>query len=519
MTAANEGLDLTPQDLYENQTVAALATRLSARYAAGGLARQALAEVKHPPVTPNVLEFLEHGLRDIGAWRIPLILRVAPEVSADDIRAVLTAVTEHHDALRAALVRRAGSWEQHIADPLEFTGLTQSALPPGTPPGGAEEREAVLAILDGQIARLDGAAPMLVAAYITGSDAGRSFLALGVHGIVGDLSSRDVLLTDLFTAFGQRLAGEPIVLQPAGPSWTEWSQLCAGLATHPAVIESRDFWIDAATRATVRLAEPQCDRPPGRADLATVAWTLTAAETTELDDARRRLKSPIDDLLLAALGRVVAATAGAGVIAVDLAAPCRSVLRPEVDPRRTVGLFTVVYPVPLVCTCDADVPVRDQLAAVHATRTEVPHYGIGYGLLRHLYGPTARQLGQLSPADIHLSYAGTIPDLSDVESVGAAVQFDTDTALPVREAVAGLGHAIELRVYRSAGVLHLDWWYDTRRVEPHRVQRLAQTFATTLAALAREAIVEDELETASDELELVDLSAPDLDLGEANARH
>ena len=41
MTASNEGLDLTPQDLYENQTVAALAKALTARYAAGGLARHA----------------------------------------------------------------------------------------------------------------------------------------------------------------------------------------------------------------------------------------------------------------------------------------------------------------------------------------------------------------------------------------------------------------------------------------------------------------------------------------------
>ena len=40
MTASNEGLDLTPQDLYENQTVAALAKALTARYAAGGLGRQ-----------------------------------------------------------------------------------------------------------------------------------------------------------------------------------------------------------------------------------------------------------------------------------------------------------------------------------------------------------------------------------------------------------------------------------------------------------------------------------------------
>ena len=49
MAAANEGLDLTPQDLYENQTVAALAKALVARYAAGGLARQSPSDVVHPP--------------------------------------------------------------------------------------------------------------------------------------------------------------------------------------------------------------------------------------------------------------------------------------------------------------------------------------------------------------------------------------------------------------------------------------------------------------------------------------
>ena len=64
MTAANEGLDLTPQDLYENQTVAALAKALVARYAAGGLARQSPGDVEHPPVPPNIAHFLEHGLRE-----------------------------------------------------------------------------------------------------------------------------------------------------------------------------------------------------------------------------------------------------------------------------------------------------------------------------------------------------------------------------------------------------------------------------------------------------------------------
>src|SRR6202000_1623719 len=80
MTASNEGLDLTPQDLYENQTVAALARALTARYAAGGLARQAPGDVTHPPVPPNISYFLEHGVREREQWRVPLILQLRPGV-------------------------------------------------------------------------------------------------------------------------------------------------------------------------------------------------------------------------------------------------------------------------------------------------------------------------------------------------------------------------------------------------------------------------------------------------------
>ncbi len=61
MTAANEGLDLTPQDLYEHPSVAALAGALTARYAAGGLAAQSPSDVENPPVPPNIAYFLDRG--------------------------------------------------------------------------------------------------------------------------------------------------------------------------------------------------------------------------------------------------------------------------------------------------------------------------------------------------------------------------------------------------------------------------------------------------------------------------
>ena len=134
----------------------------------------------------------------------------------------------------------------------------------------------------------------------------------------------------------------------------------------------------------------------------------------------------------------------------------------------------------------------------------MPHYGIGYGLLRYLYAPTARLFGSVPPADIHFAYVGALPELSSAGD--APVQFDPDIAMPVREGLPGLGHALELRAYRTAGVLHLDWWYDGRRIEESAVRSIADHFSTAVMDLVREAIAEDDMESTDDEMTLVELS-------------
>lgn len=363
----------------------------------------------------------------------------------------------------------------------------------------------MIGILDEHIE--DQELPALAATYVRGVPGGPCYLAISMQAIVADNASRDILLTDIFTAFAQRLAGEDIALQPVATPWSEWSQRCAALATHPAVVESRDFWLTAAAKASLRVGSSEVSEPPRSDDLRKLSTTLSVSETTEIDDARRRLRSPIDEILLAALGRTIAAMVGDGGVAVDLGGPGRSVLKPDVDLRRTVGWFTTVYPVVLNCGRDGQLGARQVLNDVHDTLNAVPHSGIGYGLLRYIYGPTARVLGGTRPADIFFSYMGTIPDLSSVAADDAPIQLDADTAMPAREALPGLGHALELRVYRTSGALHLDWWYDTRRLEPTDVESLARHYPAALMELTRAALAEDETASADEELALVDLSS------------
>src|SRR6202043_3753140 len=124
-------------------------------------------------------------------------------------------------------------------------------------------------------------------------------------------------------------------------------------------------------------ASQQSQTSPSMVRRARSASPLTVAETTEIDDARRRLRVPIDEMLLAALGRTIAHQVGDGTVAVDLSGEGRSVLKPDVDLRRTVGWFNTIYPIAL--TCAKDDGAKQLLDDVHNTLTAVPHYGIGYG--------------------------------------------------------------------------------------------------------------------------------------------
>lgn len=507
MTATHEGVDLTPQDLYDHDSLSALADTLVARYAAGGLTSQ-VGEDLSCPVPPNIARFLDNGLAEPGRWRVPLVLRLDSRISADDIRAVMTALTNHHDALRTRTVERAGTWEQQTSEPCEFSDLVELSLPADAQPDSPRERDALSTIVSDTVGGQDFSSLPMTATYVVDAQGNPRFLVLTVHQIVDDAASREVIVTDLLTAFAQRLAGGDISLEPVSTSWREWSQRAAALAGHPAVLDRRGYWIDTVAKATLRVADVKTAGPPSPDDLRRVAMELTLEQTSQVDNARRLLRASTDEILLAALARTIGNTVGDGVVAVDLAGAGRLVLRPELDLRRTVGWFSTIYPIALSCVASSGSSAGQLLEEVGQTFNAVPHHGIGYGLLRYLHAPTAGLLAATAPPDVFLSYLGMIPEWPESD---ASVQFDSDTELAVRDALPGLGHPIELRVYRYGGVLHVDWWYDHRRVSRSTLEALAEQFPATLIGLIVEAVEGDQDNDGSDAedeaLALVDLSA------------
>jgi hypothetical protein len=159
--------------------------------------------------------------------------------------------------------------------------------------------------------------------------------------------------------------------------------------------------------------------------------------TAEVDGATEWLGVAADEILLAALGRTIARTIGDGIVAVDVTGERRWLL----------------HAIPLVCATARQVSPTDMLGNVHRMFSAAP--------------PHAASL----PSEIFLNYIGTLPDGST----------------PMYETPPGLGYALELRVYRTDGLLHLDWWYDTTRFDQYTVEELTEQFPLALFEMTSDA--------------------------------
>ena len=236
MSAANEGLDLTPQDLYEHPTVAALGEGCRrADICAGGLAHN------RPVTQVTSARSAEH--RALPRARLargrPLARPADPAArlqgELDDVRSVLTAVTNHHDALRLQIVERRGNVGAAHRRTARVRATVDSVASRGCgSPAAPHERETIVSILGEVISRAESVEHAAGRRPISpGSRAAPRYLAISrCTRWPVDNASREILLTDIFTAFAQRLAGEDIAL-PTGHHHVAGVVAAVRRACHP----------------------------------------------------------------------------------------------------------------------------------------------------------------------------------------------------------------------------------------------------------------------------------------------
>ncbi|WP_345599935.1 amino acid adenylation domain-containing protein [Thermocatellispora tengchongensis] len=424
--ARRAGLVFTPRDVFERQTVAALAgvCREAAEPAAGA-GRDAGREAGPVELTPIMHFACERG--PITGFYQALTLDIPQEVTQEALTGAVQALLDRHDALRMrlSLDRRAEILERVDARLLVRRG---PAADPAAVAAGLSPHDGVMAQVEWTPGRV------LVA----------------IHHLAVDGVSWRILAEDLRDALAGR---EPA---PVPVSFRRWARELRERAERAR--GELPYWLEL-------LAEPEPPLGARALDPArdTVATARRLTLTVPAPDPAAFHARP-DDLLLAALATALRRRRGLRRVLVDVEGHGRDL--EELDTSRTVGWFTKMYPVRLDTAEDVR-QVKERLRAV-------PGQGLGYGLLRYL-DPDAGPRLAAAPGRPQIGFN----HLGRIGAADGAPAAGSDPGTP-------LVHALSLTTLIAGGELRATWSYAGEILTEDEVRELAGHWAGALAEIAKQ---------------------------------
>ncbi|MCU0488384.1 MAG: amino acid adenylation domain-containing protein, partial [Anaerolineales bacterium] len=460
--ANQAGLRLTPRQIFEAQTIEALA-------AVAGTTPVSQAE-QGPVSGPVALIPIQKAFFDqVNAqqaagflanpnhWNQAILLEVRRPLQVDALRDALQHLQVHHDALRMRYSQDNGTWKQvNLGLEVNEIPLTKFDLSQVQP---SEHDETIRKYATEEQGRLNLAnGPLMRVAYFDLGFGNPGRLLIVIHHLVIDGISWRILLQDLLAAYAQAGQGLAVQLPPKTTSFQKWSEQLWKYAAGSEIEEQRSFWEKQAQTAQAGLwTSIPVDYPTGEnleSSAASVRDALNELETEALlREAPAAYNTEIGDILLAALvrayrswltraeqhdssGQLERSRKGSSTTGLMIAMEGhgREDIFEGIDVTRTVGWFTSLYPLALTISPEND--LGQDLMGIKEQLRLVPQKGLGYGLLRYRENEKLTEsdlLWKMPDPQVSFNYLGQVAlsemVLPESVSLGTSGNLEQESAL------------------------------------------------------------------------------------------
>ncbi len=399
--AKQQGLALTPRQLFENQTLIDLAS-------VAGTAVQIHAEqglvTGDYELTPIQQRFLAQDLFHHNQWNQALLLTVKQPIALDHLEESIAFLVKHHDILRSRFERIGDQWQAQILENetrrsvlyLNLAALeTDPLLQSEAITQAAAQAQASLNIEQG---------PLLRVVYIDLGEQAHRLLFVFHHLVVDGVSWR-IILEDLQLIFHFIQQDKLPILAAKTTAFPVWS---ARLQQYAQTLCLDDLWSLEGIAKVKPLPKDYPDGSNQVKQVKLVQLSLSAELTHKLlQQVPAVYHTQINDILLTALLLAYYRWSGESTLLLHLESHGRADLFDDIDISRTVGWFTSLYPILLSLSSE---DYSELIPAIKEYLRQVNDLGINYGLLRYVHNDsTIRQtLANMPQAEISFNYLGQL---------------------------------------------------------------------------------------------------------------
>ncbi|MEM6613029.1 MAG: condensation domain-containing protein, partial [Cyanobacteria bacterium P01_C01_bin.72] len=469
--ASQVGIQLTPKNLFQYQTISELAAVAQENYkieAEQGLVTGIV------PLTPIQHWFFEQELLDVHHWNQAIWLETKQPLKEDILRQAIAFLLSHHDALRLSFQPTEACWQQvnqdvDIALPLVAIDLADY-------PECDRELEQLKIVNQLQSSFNLSAAPLFKIAWFKSTDNQADRLLIITHHLIIDGVSWRILIEDLQTIYQQLEQGREILLPPKTTSWQQWSEKLQQVNLKPELnywLQQQNICIDVEYNLPAAILASQ-----------TITITLPSAETQQLrQEVPAAYQTQINDILLTALIQTWQEIYNSNNLLIELEGHGREDIIDNVDISRTIGWFTTIYPLILNLS---NIELAANIKSIKEQIRAIPSNGIGYGILRYLDRET--ELNNFPQAEIRFNYLGQIDNLLTQDSFFHPI---SESAGEMRSLRDKRSCAIEIDSIIRDGELKLKWIYDHANYTDAEMGNITQTYLLKLQNLIQHCLSKD----------------------------
>lgn len=473
--ANQEGILLTPKQIFQHQTIAELAA------VAGQLPKVKPEQgvVTGPvPLTPIQRRFFEMNLPNPHHYNQAMVLEIPERIHADLLEAAIHELYIHHDALRLRFTNTKSGWVQLNIGIDSSVPVLREDLSDLSELEQAYGIESTASRLQASLNLANG--PLFRVAFFKLGKAKPNRLLFVIHHLVVDGVSWRILLEDLETAY-RRLSGKYNKQIPAKTvSFKQWAEYLIDYAKSPTTVGEYKYWTDLKSKKYFSL--PIDKNGENSFDsVRTISRSLSQEDTEALLKHMPQIyHTQINDVLLTALLQAFGSWTGEPYLWIDLEGHGREEILEGIDVSRTVGWFTTRFPVQL----DLGNMPHQALRTIKEQLRNIPNRGIGYGLLRYLSqdGSTTDALKALPQPQVSFNYLG---QFSQLLSGSSLFRLAVESSGPHRDPSGSRLHLLELNSLVVDGELQVRWQYSENIHRTDTIEALAVVFQNTLKTLIK----------------------------------